>query len=119
MKTDVSTKTTSIISAYITSDNGEFIHPTCDLKVARGLGERNAEMVQRNHMEQPTAVCVLKAGLHSVMRMTDFKNDAMKETLLFYGTEEAIEEFPFTAEEERPPDLTCDGAAKKSEYVHV
>ena len=40
---------------------------------ARGLGERNTEMVQRNHMEQPTAICVLKAGLHSVMRMTDFK----------------------------------------------
>ncbi|WZZ52235.1 hypothetical protein YC2023_052342 [Brassica napus] len=52
--------------------------------VARGLGERNIEMVQRNHMEQPTAIYVLKAGLHSV--------DAMKETLLFYGTEEAIEE---------------------------
>ncbi|KAF2585743.1 hypothetical protein F2Q70_00035053 [Brassica cretica] len=74
----------------------------------------------RNHMEQPTAICVLKSGLHSVMRMTDFKDqDAMKETLLFYGTEEAIEEFPFTVEEERPRDLSCDGAAKKSEYVRV
>ncbi|KAL0668729.1 hypothetical protein Bca4012_031433 [Brassica carinata] len=26
---------------------------------------------------------------------------------------------PFTAEEERPPDLSCDGAAKKYEYVRV
>lgn len=26
---------------------------------------------------------------------------------------------PFTAEEERPPDLSYDGAAKKSEYVRV
>ncbi|KAF3533225.1 hypothetical protein DY000_02038256 [Brassica cretica] len=54
-----------------------------------------------------------------IHRIQHKRIDAMKETLLFYGTEEAIEEFPFTAEEERPPDLSCDGAAKKSEYVRV
>ncbi|CAN6922208.1 unnamed protein product [Brassica oleracea] len=74
----------------------------------------------RNHMEQPTAVCVLKAGLHSVMRMTDFKN-AMPHSysMLTYLATFPCGAVPFTAEEERPPDLTCDGAAKKSEYVHV
>ncbi|KAH0902208.1 hypothetical protein HID58_041711, partial [Brassica napus] len=92
----------------------------CAEDFSRGLGERNAEMVQRNHMEQPTAVCVLKAGLHSVMRMTDFKN-AMPHSysMLTYLATFPCGAVPFTAEEERPPDLTCDGAAKKSEYVHV
>nr|VDC98441.1 unnamed protein product [Brassica rapa] len=57
----------------------------------------------------PTAICVLKAGLHSVMRMTDFK----------YLATFPCGAVPFTAEEERPPDLSYDGAAKKSEYVRV
>ncbi|CAF1850117.1 unnamed protein product [Brassica oleracea] len=63
----------------------------------------------RNHMEQPTAIYVLKAGLHSVVRMTDFK----------YLATFPCGAVPFTAEEERPPDLSCDGAAKKYEYVRV
>ncbi|CAF2164377.1 unnamed protein product [Brassica rapa] len=74
----------------------------------------------RNHMEQPTAICVLKAGLHSVMRMTDFKY-AMPHSysMLRYLATFPCGAVPFTAEEERPPDLSYDGAAKKSEYVRV
>uniref|UniRef100_M4CVX1 Uncharacterized protein n=1 Tax=Brassica campestris TaxID=3711 RepID=M4CVX1_BRACM len=72
-----------------------------------------------------TAICVLNAGLHSVMRMADFMY-----VFSTYWSLEAIphsysmlrclsafpwEAVPVTAEEEPPPDLFCcssDGAAK-------
>ncbi|KAH0918090.1 hypothetical protein HID58_025750, partial [Brassica napus] len=81
---------------------------------ARGFGERNIEMVQRNHMEQ--FYCNLCAECRIALSDENGRlHDAKNETLLYYGIEEATEEFPVTAEEEPPPDLFCcssDGAAK-------
>ncbi|KAF2542622.1 hypothetical protein F2Q68_00030126 [Brassica cretica] len=85
------------------------IHRIQHKRILEGLVKETLKWCRKNHMEQPTAICVLKAGLHSVMRMTDFK----------YLATFPCETVPFTAEEERPPDLSCDGAAKKSEYVRV
>ncbi|CAN7013869.1 unnamed protein product [Brassica oleracea var. botrytis] len=67
-----------------------------------------------------TAICVLIAGLHSVMRMTNFKYAIPHSySMLRYLATFPCGAVPFTAEEERPPDLSCDGAAKKYEYVRV
>ncbi|KAL0746274.1 hypothetical protein Bca101_028276 [Brassica carinata] len=59
-----------------------------------------------------TAICVLNAGLHSVMGMADFKYVISTYWCLAAFPWVAV---PVTAEEEPPPDLSCcgsDGAAK-------